>query len=648
MTANTRLPLRRHCFLRLMATIILSAYAVSASAVGLDTLTIANYVWRLQQNRIEYNVYNDSIFSIKDYDEWVSFFYRRAVRNHQIYDENKQILSNIVQYFAQDDSLIDLRVNNSMAEHLGNNITDKDSDPYLTIQLSEILLKNFDRGPDSLNRSMRVKIWEANAYYNIFSMTGDTAAVRRSYRLFQEVRQTPDKERLSDFERPYYYSVEICTSPTWYNLGLMTKQELVDCCNELKEVIRQPYMQKYQDLIKKGSLLLKSRSEKYLRSIYMRDSTFMSKQVADSLMRVIIARNLQDTTLTLSSYYRTVLMQMKVGDITSTEAFRMAHARYKSEAKKEKTKLFTDKTIGHLANQYFDLLYLNDIADLPQSQKRRNVRGYCRDLVAAYGRRRHNQQSLWYISIMRNLMTYDRLMKYLSDSERIDLLNSLMVSIQPTTYTHSAHVAELAGILMQGVLDYKPELLVGTLGCQTARQVTRHRKKYKDFIHSAAMYHDLGKNSIAPVVSNDYRPLTDMEFNLLKQHPAKGLEYLAISPTLAIFHDTTLGHHKWYNGKAGYPADFDNTQSPLRIMIDIVTICDCMQAATERLGRNYKKEISFQILVDEFKRDAGTRYNPDLVDLIVDHPDVAAKLGNSVRSGWYDIYYHTYSEYFKN
>ena len=44
--------------------------------------------------------------------------------------------------------------------------------------------------------------------------------------------------------------------------------------------------------------------------------------------------------------------------------------------------------------------------------------------------------------------------------------------------------------------------------------------------------------------------------------------------------DVILGHHKTYDGKGGYPADFDNTASSKRILIDLITIADCTDAAT--------------------------------------------------------------------
>ena len=85
----------------------------------------------------------------------------------------------------------------------------------------------------------------------------------------------------------------------------------------------------------------------------------------------------------------------------------------------------------------------------------------------------------------------------------------------------------------------------------------------------------------------------------------------------------------------------------MRIMIDIVTLSDCMQAATEQVGRNYKGEKTFDAVMGEFRRDAGTRYNPDLVKLIDDHPDLAKKLAELINDGWVEIYYDIYSKFIK-
>ena len=65
------------------------------------------------------------------------------------------------------------------------------------------------------------------------------------------------------------------------------------------------------------------------------------------------------------------------------------------------------------------------------------------------------------------------------------------------------------------------------------------------------------------------------------------------------------------------------------------------------MGRNYKGEKTFDTVMNEFRRDAGVRYNPDLVAFIDRHSDVAEKLAALVNERWVEIYYNIYSEYMK-
>lgn len=72
-----------------------------------------------------------------------------------------------------------------------------------------------------------------------------------------------------------------------------------------------------------------------------------------------------------------------------------------------------------------------------------------------------------------------------------------------------------------------------------------------------------------------------------------------------------------------------------------------MQAATERVGRNYKDGKTFDMVMEEFRRDAGTKYNPDLVKFIDSHEDVARDLAALVGDAWVDIYFNIYSKYMR-
>lgn len=629
-----------------MATVILITWSMTLCAQEQALPDMSHIFSLLRENRIAYNKYTDSIFKIDNHNEWIEFFRRRAVKNNAIFEENKRMLHAIDQYFAQPEEKIMTVAYDSLFYAFKHYVGASYSDPFLTEHILNILQKHFEQLPDSLNPSMRTNLWLGYSYYSIFSLGKDTTMLRKAYQLFKNVANTPNRQNFADHTVPYFYALYDLLLPTWYLHHFCTKEELYGYANRLKDLLDSPEMVPYHAQAKKGKSRLAALEENFLRNIYFVDSTFFDKAYADSLLRVVINKNRQDPKLSLVSFYRTLIMQTKVGEITHTQAYKIAHKRYERERAKLKNMQFTRETIITFIQQFMNLIYLNDTSGLSYSTRRQRTIRYCKDIVTAYSKLLHQEEDVSYVRDLNTLVTYNRILKYLTEKERIAFLNALMVNVQTSTYAHSVHVSEMAEIVMQGVLDYNPELLVGTLGYKSVQQVKRHRKKYMEFIRNAAQYHDLGKNQIPTVVTNSYRPLTDQEFNIIKKHPAFGLIYLNLAPSLNIYHDTTLGHHKWYNGKGGYPADFDNTKSPLRIMIDIVTISDCMQAATEKLGRNYKHEISFTDVMQELREDAGTRYNPDLVSLIDNHIDVADKLSASIMTGWFDIYYNIYSQYF--
>mgnify|MGYP007103139682 CR=1 FL=1 len=54
------------------------------------------------------------------------------------------------------------------------------------------------------------------------------------------------------------------------------------------------------------------------------------------------------------------------------------------------------------------------------------------------------------------------------------------------------------------------------------------------------------------------------------------------------------------DGKIGYPADFDNTRSNVRFLIEILHISDCLDAATDFVGRSYKNAKKLEQVAEEF------------------------------------------------
>lgn len=606
----------------------------------------------LEKNRRTYNRYNDSIFLIKDHVAWINFFKHRALKNAQLFAVNKKIISSMTDYFKQDKKLIPHEAYRNLCSGLQKLYADGKIDPFLGNQLCDILLEYYGSGrcPDSKNYAGLVDVFKGEFLYEIFTLGKDSLVLHQSYHyLKRSIRE--DRFRSPNYVESCLVALDNLTVTNWLYYKMQTVAEFRALVEEHKILLRLPhtYLIMREKDYQRQQEKVEHAEESLVRNVYLADTTILEKQHADSLMQIIVARNLADPHLSGLSYSRTLVMQMMLGQITAKEAMKMVRRKYNREVMKNiYDKRYDSEELQKVLMPFMNYFYLNDVADVPYRKKRAAVKKMCEAIVTIYHLRQDQQADNTYVKYLNILATYPRAIKYLTEKERIYYLNELNVATQVTTYAHSLHVAMIAQKLMEGILAYQPELVKDVLGERRNGKVLLDTKKCMDFIFEAAMYHDIGKNAIISVVNNDFRPLTDEEFAIIKKHPALGAELLKIAPSLyEKFRDTTLGHHKWYNGKGGYPKDFDNTKSPKRILIDIITLSDCMQAATERIGRNYKSGKNFDRVMEEFRRDAGTRYNPDLVNFIDAHQDVARDLAALINEGWVDIYFDIYSRFMR-
>lgn len=606
----------------------------------------------LEENRRVYNQYNDSIFLFRDHVDWTNFFKRRALKNTQLFLANKEIISTVFDYFRQDREKIPIEAYRLLFDGLQFLYLDEKIDPFLGNDLCDILLDFYRSGrcPEQQNFAGWVDRIKGEFLYHIYTMGKDPDALKQSY-MYLKRAINEDRYYSPNPKESWLLALENLTITNWLNYKMQTVEEYYAYVAEFRRLLQLPLT--FQLMNQKTYERLKQQAanadERLVRNVYLADTTIMEKQHADSLMQEIVARNLAKPHLSELSYSRTLMMQVLMGQFTAKEAMKLVRKRYCQELRKRiKNERFDHIELQNVLLPYVNYFYLNDLADVPFRRKRAAVKQMYEDIITIYHHRLDQQTDNSYVKYLNFFATYPRAIKYLKEEERIRYLNELNVATQVTTYAHSVNVAMIARELMKGILKYRPELLKGALGEIRRGKVWLDSKECLDFIYEAAFYHDIGKNGIISTVTNDYRPLTDEEYAIIKTHPALGAELLKIAPSLyEKYHDTTLGHHKWYNGKGGYPEDFDNTKSPKRILIDIITLSDCMQAATERVGRNYKEGKTFDMVMEEFRRGAGTKYNPDLVKFIDTHDDVARDLAVLINDAWVDIYFSIYSKFMR-
>ncbi len=190
----------------------------------------------------------------------------------------------------------------------------------------------------------------------------------------------------------------------------------------------------------------------------------------------------------------------------------------------------------------------------------------------------------------------------IEQSTRIDksmLLNECMESLALViefdmkdypTHQHSIRVGE-GSVLIGEKLGLEPSIL--------------QRMYY------AGLLHDIGKISIDPKLLAKKGNLSDEEFEIIKNHTRNGSRILATMTGLNQLALWVRWHHEWWNG-TGYPDGLKDNEIPKEVQI--ISAIDCFDSLqTPRLDRpRHSPEAAYEII----KKEKGTHFNPDIVDLI--------------------------------
>ena len=243
-------------------------------------------------------------------------------------------------------------------------------------------------------------------------------------------------------------------------------------------------------------------------------------------------------------------------------------------------------------------------------------------------------------------MLYDLISFIDEDDMAIEFIDCMIISRQMATLIHTVMTAKLCEAVLKPLIHEHPEMFLTVLSVDDPEEVADYEELLIKLMYNAARCHDIGKILIANIVNTQIRRLSDMEYSYIKFHPKWSYEILMRNRNLQTYAEIALGHHRSYDGKSGYPMYFNNQKSKFRILIDLLTICDCMDAATDVFGRNYTKGKTFDSVLAEFKRAAGTHYNPEIVQFILENEELRDTLRNlTSMEGRADLYFHIYRRY---
>ncbi|MEA4824921.1 MAG: diguanylate cyclase [Clostridiaceae bacterium] len=133
----------------------------------------------------------------------------------------------------------------------------------------------------------------------------------------------------------------------------------------------------------------------------------------------------------------------------------------------------------------------------------------------------------------------------------------------------------------------------------------------KILIYSAYL-HDIGKINISGDILIKAEPLTDEEWEILKNHPQKAVEIIQNINSLKDMIPIILHHHERYDG-TGYPCHLKGEE--IHYLARILAVVDSFDAMTSI--RPYQTKKSFNQAMKELIRCSGTQFDPEIVRVFI-------------------------------
>jgi len=184
-----------------------------------------------------------------------------------------------------------------------------------------------------------------------------------------------------------------------------------------------------------------------------------------------------------------------------------------------------------------------------------------------------------------------------TQQEIIHILGEVSEYRSEETGDHIQRVAEISGILARyfGLPD---------------KEVER--------IRLAAPMHDLGKVGIPDAILNKPGRFTEEEYAVMKKHSEIGYNMLSGSKRKLLRFAASIArsHHERWDGK-GYPAGLAGEDIPLAGRI--CSVADVLDALSS--PRCYKQPWPEEKVKAEFLKQRGTQFQPELVDVLMEHWD---------------------------
>jgi putative two-component system response regulator len=208
--------------------------------------------------------------------------------------------------------------------------------------------------------------------------------------------------------------------------------------------------------------------------------------------------------------------------------------------------------------------------------------------------------------LLARIQTAERILSLETRDVAIFAMAQLADSRDPETGAHLERVRTYSRVLAQhlsGVDKFRAEV----------------NAEYIRLIYLTSPLHDIGKVGIPDFVLLKPGRLSDREFEIMKTHTTLGAKTLDSAlrqfpgvKFLQMGRDIAASHHERFDG-TGYPQGVRGDSIPL--CARIVAVADVYDALTSK--RVYKDAFAHDIARSIIVKEAGSHFDPDLVDAFV-------------------------------
>ena len=240
-----------------------------------------------------------------------------------------------------------------------------------------------------------------------------------------------------------------------------------------------------------------------------------------------------------------------------------------------------------------------------------------------------------------NEIVSETIRHYVQNNEPVSkrLFDYLLCCHTPT-YIHVQLVAALSRTLFLRMVDTAPQKVVGLLGITDPNEIIARKDILADRVYDCALYHDVGKIMLLNYIEIYNRSLLQEEYTAICLHPQIGAQILnTLDPEEIAF--PALYHHSFHDHSNGYPKQLPPCPSEYKLLSDIVSVCDSLEAATDNVGRCYAAPKTFDDIIEELRKGCPSRYSSDVVALFDDKDffeQVKADLQASRRKTYIELY----------